>query len=88
MTERAGLTRTGWASGVTVGDYDKMVSTTCSSPLRSQCVYHNNGDGTFTDVPRKRGFAATPYATVRGALGDYDRTAPRFFSSPLPQHDT
>lgn len=36
-------------------------------------VYHNNGDGTFTDVTEKSGFAASPGKGLGIAFNDFDR---------------
>jgi enediyne biosynthesis protein E4 len=56
MTERAGLIRTGWASGVTVGDYNNDGHEDLFVTYWGQNVlYRNNGDGTFTDVTREAG---------------------------------
>ena len=51
VTEKAGLRRTGWASSVTVADYnndgfDDIFITYWAENV----LYRNNGDGTFTDV--------------------------------------
>src|SRR5215475_11275346 len=56
VTAKAGLQRTGWASGVTVGDYDNDGFDDIFITYYGQNVlYHNNGDGTFTDVTEKAG---------------------------------
>ncbi len=56
MTERAGLVRTGWASGVTVGDYNNDGHEDLFVTYWGQNVlYRNNGDGTFTDITREAG---------------------------------
>jgi enediyne biosynthesis protein E4 len=39
----------------------------------SHLVYHNNGDGTFTDVTAKSGFAASPGKGLGIAINDFDR---------------
>jgi enediyne biosynthesis protein E4 len=75
VTEKAGLTFTGWASAVTVGDYDNDgfddLFITCYG---HNVLYHNNGDGTFSDVTEKAGLRE---ASVRYGSGctwvDYDR---------------
>lgn len=36
-------------------------------------VYHNNGDGTFTDVTKKTGFADAPGKGLGIAINDFDR---------------
>lgn len=56
VTEKAGLRRTGWASGVTVGDYNNDGFDDLFITYYGQNVlYRNNGDGTFTDVTREAG---------------------------------
>jgi hypothetical protein len=56
VTEKAGLLRTGWASGVTVGDYNNDGFEDIFITYYGQNVlYRNNGDGTFTDVTRQAG---------------------------------
>jgi hypothetical protein len=56
VTEKAGLVRTGWASAVTVGDYNNDgfddIFITCYG---HNVLYRNNGDGTFTDVTSQAG---------------------------------
>jgi hypothetical protein len=75
VTEKAGLTRTGWASAVTVGDYDNDgFDDLFITYYGHNVLYHNNGDGTFTDVTEKAGLGQ---AAVRYGSGctfvDYDR---------------
>jgi hypothetical protein len=75
VTTKAGLERTGWASAVTVGDYDNDGFDDIFITYYGQNVlYHNNGDGTFTDVTEK---ASLHQAAVRYGSGctwvDYDR---------------
>ncbi len=76
VTEKAGLTRTGWASSVTVADYnndgfDDMFITYYGQNV----LYRNNGDGTFTDVTREAGLLYE--GNTRWGSGctfvDYDR---------------
>ncbi|MBL0156998.1 MAG: CRTAC1 family protein [Bryobacterales bacterium] len=79
VTEKAGLTRTGWAQGVTVADYDNdgrldMLVTYWGD----NALYRNNGDGTFTDVAAKAGLIhsptpARPIWHAGAAFLDYDR---------------
>ena len=70
VTEKAGLTRTGWASAVTVGDYDNDGFDDLFITYYGQNVlYHNNGDGTFTDVTERAGLARTPHGTAPAAPG-------------------
>jgi enediyne biosynthesis protein E4 len=56
VTEKAGLTQTGWASGVCVGDYnnDGFEDIFCTAFGQNR-LYRNNGDGTFTDVTKSAG---------------------------------
>ena len=75
VTARAGLTRTGWASAVTVGDYDNDGFDDLFITYYGQNIlYRNNGDGTFTDVTGKAGLK---HDAVRYGAGctwiDYDR---------------
>ncbi len=75
VTAKAGLVRTGWASGVTVGDYDNDgFDDLFITYYGHNVLYHNNGDGTFTDVTDRAGLAQH---VVRYGSGcswvDYDR---------------
>jgi len=56
VTEKAGLTAVGWASGVCVGDYnnDGFEDLFCTYFGQNR-LYRNNGDGTFTDVTKEAG---------------------------------
>ncbi len=56
ITEKAGLVRTGWASAVTIGDYDNDgFDDLFITYYGHNVLYHNNGNGTFTDVTAKAG---------------------------------
>ncbi len=56
VTEAAGLTRTGWASSVSVADYNNDGYEDIFITYYGQNVlYRNNGNGTFTDVTREAG---------------------------------
>jgi enediyne biosynthesis protein E4 len=75
VTEKAGLTRLGWASAVTVGDYDNDgFDDLFFTSYGHNVLYHNNGNGTFTDVTVKAGLseAATRYGSGCTWV-DYDR---------------
>ena len=75
VTTKAGLQRTGWASAVTVGDYDNDGFDDLFITYYGQNVlYHNNGDGTFTDVTERAGLrqSATRYGSGCSWV-DYDR---------------
>jgi hypothetical protein len=56
VTGKSGLARTGWQTGVCVGDYDNdgWDDLFCCF-WGHNILFHNNGDGTFTDVTRKAG---------------------------------
>jgi enediyne biosynthesis protein E4 len=75
VTEKSGLARTGWQTGVCVGDYDNdgWDDLFCCF-WGHNILFHNNGDGTFTDVTRKAGIYDEQ---VRWGAGctflDYDR---------------
>ncbi|MGA8043607.1 MAG: CRTAC1 family protein [Terracidiphilus sp.] len=56
VTERSGLGRTGWQTGICVGDYnndgwDDLFCTFWGHNI----LFRNNGDGTFTDVTKQAG---------------------------------
>jgi len=75
VTEKSGLARTGWQTGVCVGDYDNngWDDLFCCF-WGHNILFHNNGDGTFSDVTRKAGVYDE---RVRWGAGctflDYDR---------------
>jgi hypothetical protein len=75
VTARAGLTRAGWASAVTVGDYDNDgFDDLFITYYGHNVLYHNNGDGTFTDVTEKAGLRQQDVRYGAGCTWvDYDR---------------
>ncbi len=74
VTEKAGLTHTGWGQGVCVGDYDNDgFEDLYVTYYGKNVLYHNNGDGTFTDASEKAHVAGTGKAWGTGcAFVDYD----------------
>ena len=75
VTEKAGLTKTGWASAVAVGDFDNDGFDDMLVTYYGQNVlYKNNGNGTFSDVTAKAGLL---HDVTRWGSGctfvDYDR---------------
>ena len=75
VTEKAGLTRNGWASAIAIGDYDNDGFDDLFLTYWGQNVlYHNNGDGTFTDVTEKAGLLHPGNRWGSGCtFVDYDR---------------
>jgi hypothetical protein len=75
VTQKAGLARTGWASAVTVGDYDNDGFDDLFITYYGQNVlYRNNGDGTFADVTEKAGLRQDAVRYGSGCTWvDYDR---------------
>jgi hypothetical protein len=75
VTAKAGLTRTAWASAVTVGDYDNDgFDDIFVTAYGRNVLYRNNGDGTFTDVTAKTGLAQAADRYGAGCTWvDYDR---------------
>src|SRR6202451_282216 len=75
VTEKSGLARTGWQTGVCVGDYDNDAwdDLLCCF-WGHNILFHNNGDGTFTDVTRKAGVYDEQIRWGSGCTWlDYDR---------------
>ncbi len=75
VTERAGVSRSGWGQGVCVGDYDNDGNEDIFVTYWGENVlYHNNGDGTFTEVSHKAQVAGSATRWSTGcAFVDYDR---------------
>ncbi len=75
ITAKSGMTRSGWAQGCCVGDYDNdglddLFVTYYGQPI----LYKNHGDGTFTDVTAKAGLLQKKTRWNSGcAFVDYDR---------------
>ena len=72
---RRACSKSGWASAVTVGDYDNDGFDDLFITYYGQNVlYRNNGDGTFTDVTEKAGLRQSEVRYGSGCTWvDYDR---------------
>ncbi len=71
----AGVASTGWGQGVCVGDFDNdgFDDLFVTYYGRQNILYHNNGDGTFTDVTAQAGLNDQPRNWSTGcAFVDYD----------------
>ena len=75
VSDKAGLTRSGWGQACCVGDYDNDGFDDLFVTYWGQHVlYHNNGDGTFTDVTEAAGLTQVPGRWGAGCCFlDYDR---------------
>src|SRR5271163_2510178 len=75
VTEQAGLANAGdgnYGMGVAVGDYDNDgYPDLFVTNYGKNILYHNNGDGTFTDVTAKAGVAGGGWSVSAGFF-DYD----------------
>src|SRR5206468_12093566 len=75
VTVQAGLVHSGWGQGVCVGDYDNDgFDDLFIAYFGKNVLYHNNGNGTFTDVSEKAGITLNGKpCSSGGAFVDYDR---------------
>jgi hypothetical protein len=74
VAKQAGVADSGiYGMGVAVGDYDNDgFPDIYVTGFPHNVLYHNNGDGTFTDVTAKAGVAASGWSTS-AAFFDYNR---------------
>ncbi len=74
VTEASGIRTTQFGLGVATGDVDNdgYVDLFLTNYGTNQ-LFHNNGDGTFTDVSAASGVRSDPDVAVSAALLDYDR---------------
>ena len=80
VTQKAGLTHSGWGQGCCVGDFDNDgFDDLFVSYWGRNVLYRNNGNGTFTDVTDRAGVAGPGAPMGRGLLlpGLRSRRAPR-----------
>ena len=76
VASQAGVAHTGPAIGTAFGDYDKdgYLDLYVVNHTEPNVLYHNNGDGTFTDVSEQAGVASQGRGFVTFFL-DYDNDA-------------
>lgn len=74
VTEKAGVGFVGWAGGALCADFnnDGWTDIFVTNSFGCDVLYHNNGNGTFTDVTRTAGIADKYYGTSACTF-DYDR---------------
>jgi len=74
VTDRAGVDGgAGYGLGVCVGDYDNDgYQDLYLNNYGENVLYHNNGDGTFSDVTRKAGVGRGPRVGAGACFLDYD----------------
>ncbi|HXE80578.1 MAG TPA: CRTAC1 family protein [Vicinamibacterales bacterium] len=75
VTEKAGLTVSGWGQACCVGDFDNDgFDDLFVSYWGRNVLYRNNGDGTFRDVTEQAGVAGPPHQWGAGCCFlDFDR---------------
>lgn len=75
VTKKAGIGHIGWSQGVCAGDVDNSGHVDLFIGQWGHNVFlHNNGDGTFSDQTRERGFSRPESRWSTGcAFIDYDR---------------
>src|SRR2546425_1103861 len=75
VTEKSGMTQTGWGQGVCAGDFDNdRLTDLFVTYFGHNVLYRNLGDGRFEDVTEKSGLPVTGQRWGTGcAFLDYDR---------------
>ncbi|HUS05101.1 MAG TPA: CRTAC1 family protein [Bryobacteraceae bacterium] len=75
VTTEAGLVRNGWATGITIADYNNDgYEDIFITYWGHNVLYRNNGDGTFSDVTKQAGLAGSGREWGSGCTWvDYDR---------------
>jgi hypothetical protein len=73
ISHAAGIDKTAFSKGVTAADYDNdgYVDFYVSNVTGPNFLYHNNGNGTFTEIGRQAGVQA-PYYSFATWFFDYD----------------
>jgi hypothetical protein len=72
VTEKAGVTGTGFSIGAAAGDYDNDGHVDLFvTGVNGNTLYHNRGDGTFEDVTQKAGLESHEWS-ISAAWFDYD----------------
>ena len=76
VTDKAGVANLGnWGMGASAADYDNdgYMDLFVTNAFGRDVLYHNNGNGTFTDVTGKAGVGGDPHHWSTGcAWADYD----------------
>ena len=92
VTEQAGLASAGagnYGMGVAVGDYDNDgYSDLYVTNYGQNALYHNNGDGTFTDVTAKAGVAGGGWSCSAGFFDSDNNGHLDLFVTRYMQWDT
>jgi hypothetical protein len=73
VTEQAGLKGKGWGGDVAVFDYDGdgYLDLLVTNMFGASQLYHNNGDGTFTDVTQQT-LGRTSWGAIGSKVFDFD----------------